>query len=162
MMPTQSIVETLASVAAPARRPAVRSPKPGWRRSVTWQTAVATSAAKSRAILIWNTGFFSDRGLADDHDDAPQERDDERPPDERQEARQDLLQRLVRGVEAKKAEIDHQRGGRDHRDAEDVKRLHDRDDPVMGLDRVVHLGALKPRRKLAQPMKDRGVHRECS
>ena len=59
------------------------------------------------------------RWLADDHDDARQEQDDERPPDERQEARQDLLQRLVRGVEAKKAEIDHQRGGRDHRDAEE-------------------------------------------
>jgi hypothetical protein len=42
--------------------------------------------------------------------------------------------------------------------AEDVDRLHDRDDPVMDLDRVIHLGSLKPRRKLAQPIKERGVH----
>src|SRR5262245_20160207 len=146
MMPTQSSIETLASVAAPARRPAVTSPKSGWRRSVTWQITVAASAAKSSAILIWNTGFFSDRGGSPTIMTMPVRcRTTSGHQMKRQEARQDLLQRLIRGVEANKAEIDHQRGGCDHRDSEDVDRLHDRDDPVMDLDRLIHLGSLKPR-----------------
>src|SRR6516162_10370671 len=143
MMPTQSSIETLASVAAPARRPVVRSPKAGWCRSVTWQITVATSAAKSSAILIWNTGFFSDRGGSPTIMTIPvrSRTMSVHQMNGRKRARTSF-QRLVRGVEAEKAEIDHQRGGRDYRDPEDVNRLHDRDNPVMDLDRLAHLGSL--------------------
>jgi len=84
------------------------------------------------------------RRLADDHDSTRQQQDDKRPPDEREEARQNVLQRLVSSIKAKEAKVNHQRGGRDRRDCQDVNGLNCGDDPIVDLDDPAHLGLLEP------------------
>jgi hypothetical protein len=79
------------------------------------------------------------RGLRDDHDDAGAEQDEQRLPDQGQEARRHILHRPVGPEYADQTQVDHQRRTRHHRNGKDVNRLHSRHHPAGSIDWLIAL-----------------------
>src|SRR6266852_1428141 len=91
------------------------------------------------------------RRLAHDHDDAGEQQDQQRPPDQGKKARGDAFERLVAPEETKKPEGYHQDRRHDQRDREDMDRLHRRHDPAGALDHLTRRRLLEPSAERDQP-----------
>jgi hypothetical protein len=88
--------------------------------------------------------FQRTRRLCHDHDRARGKEDKQWPPDQRQKPRRDFFHRPTGPEHADQTEVEHHHRTCHHRDRENVNRLHRRNDPARGLDRLAQRRLVDP------------------
>jgi hypothetical protein len=94
--------------------------------------------------------------LADDHQRAGREQDQQRPPDEGKEAGPNAIKRLIDPDNPDQSQVEHQRRGNDDGNRQDVNRLHRRDDPTDGLDGLAQRYLIEPDAKAIDQLRHFG------